>query len=170
MDTAAPDRSLPGRLAALETVLREILRAGKFEVDFTVYHHDVVAGAEGAPEFTIDFTGHDADLLVEKNGAVLDALEHVALKAARLDEESHGRILFDARDWRRLREQELKMMAQIAAERVVETGEPFELSPMNPRERRVVHLALRDNPNIRSESEGRGPERRVVLHPLKPPR
>ncbi len=165
MDTPASGHPVESRIAAVETALREILHAGKFNLSFTIHRHPAPAAGVEAPEITVEFAGHDADLLIEKNGAVLDALEHVVLKAARLDEESHGRIQFDAKDWRRLREQELKMMAQIAAERVIETGDPFELSPMNPRERRLVHLALRDNPNIRSESEGRGPERRVVIHP-----
>jgi spoIIIJ-associated protein len=170
METPAPDRSLDNRLAAVQTVLREILRAGKFALDFTVRAGPDASGTPESPHVTIELNGRDADLLIEKNGAVLDALEHVVLKAARLDEEAHLKIIFDAKDWRRLREQELKTMALIAAERVIETGDPFELSPMNPRERRIVHLALRDNPNIRSESDGRGPERRVVLHPAKPSR
>jgi spoIIIJ-associated protein len=157
-------------MAAVEAVLREILRAGRLELDFTVQRQVAVAGGGSEPEIIIDFTGRDADLLIEKNGALLDALEHVALKAARLDDEAHRRILFDARGWRRLREEELKLMAQIAAERVMETGDPFALGPMNPRERRIVHLALRDNARIRSESEGHGPDRHVVIHPAKLPR
>jgi spoIIIJ-associated protein len=165
MDTPAPDRSLDARAAAVEKILREILRTGHFDLAFTIHKEGDEEGM-----ITVDFTGRDADLLIEKHGALLDALEHVVLKAARLDEESHLRIAFDAQDWRRLREQELKTMAQIAADRVIETGGPFELSPMNPRERRIVHLALRDNPRVRSESEGRGPERRVVIHPATMPR
>ncbi|MBI4164188.1 MAG: protein jag, partial [Acidobacteria bacterium] len=110
-----------------------------------------------------------ADLLIEKNGAVLDALQYLVLKAARLDEESFVKIVFDAKDWRRLRVEELQTIAKIAAERVLETGDPFELSPMNPRERRIVHLALRDDPRVRTASEGRGPDRRVVIQPAPPP-
>lgn len=170
METPAPDRTLDTRLAAVQTVLREILRAGKFDLDFTVRTGPGASGTPESPHVTIELNGRDADLLIEKNGAVLDALEYVVLRAARLDEESHVKITFDAKDWRRLREEELKTIAQIAAERVVETGDPFELSPMNPRERRIVHLALRDNPRIRTESEGRGPDRRVVIHPALPPR
>jgi spoIIIJ-associated protein len=56
----------------------------------------------------------------------------------------------------------------MAAERVIETGEAFPLNPMSPRERRLVHLALRDQPQVRTESEGTGPERRVVILPSSP--
>jgi spoIIIJ-associated protein len=170
MDTPAPDHSLESRLAPLQSILREILRTGKFEIDFTVRKSPgETAGPEG-PEVTIDFTGRDADLLIEKNGAVLDALEYVVLKAARLDEESFVKIVFDAKNWRRLRAEELKTMATIAAQCVIETGDPFELSPMTPRERRIVHLALRDEPRVRTLSEGRGADRRVVIQPASPPR
>jgi spoIIIJ-associated protein len=170
METPAPDRSLDSRLASVQSVLREIIRSGKFDLDFAVRTSPAAPGAPESTQVTIELNGRDADLLIEKNGAVLDALEYVVLRAARLDEEPHVKITFDAKDWRRLREEELKTIAQIAAQRVVETGDPFELSPMTPRERRIIHLALRDNPRIRSESEGRGPERRVVLHPATPSR
>jgi spoIIIJ-associated protein len=62
---------------------------------------------------------------------------------------------------------ELRLMAQVAAERVIDTGDPFTLSPMNPRERRIVHMALRDQPKVRTQSEGMGPERKVVIYPAK---
>jgi spoIIIJ-associated protein len=69
-----------------------------------------------------------------------------------------------------MRTEELKLMAQVAAERVVETGAPFALGPMSPRERRIIHLALRDRPNLRTVSEGVGSERKVVILPTRPPR
>jgi spoIIIJ-associated protein len=103
---------------------------------------------------------------LERNGALLDALEHVVLKAVRLPAEHLGKIGFDCNDWRRLRTEELRLTAQVAAERVVESGDPFALSPMTPRERRIIHLALRDRTDLRTASEGRGPERRVVILPV----
>jgi spoIIIJ-associated protein len=95
----------------------------------------------------------------------LDALEHVVLKAARLREEHLGKFAFECNDWRRQRVEELKLTAQVAAERVVGSGAPFALGPMNPRERRIIHLALRDRPDLRTVSEGVGPERKVVILP-----
>jgi spoIIIJ-associated protein len=50
---------------------------------------------------------------------------------------------------------------------VTDTGDPFTLNPMNPRERRIVHLALKDRPEVRTQSEGTGPERKVVIYPAK---
>lgn len=165
----SPGWSTEKGLASLETFLREIIRAGKFQLDFAIRKSAGEAGAPEALGFTVDLTGRDADILLEKNGAGLDALEHVALKAARLDEATFVKVIFDSKDYRRLRAEELKTIAQMAGERVLETGDPFELSPMTPRERRIVHLELQDDPRLRTLSEGRGPDRRVVIHPVHPP-
>ncbi|MGD0459487.1 MAG: R3H domain-containing nucleic acid-binding protein [Terriglobia bacterium] len=160
---------LENYLAAIDSLLNQIIQQGGFALSFAI--HPVLQESSDleSPEYVADFTGVDADLLLERNGALLDALEHVVLKAARLREEHLGKIAFDCNDWRRMRTEELKLTAQVAAERVVESGAPFALSPMTPRERRIIHLALRDRPNLRTVSEGVGPERKVVILPARPP-
>jgi spoIIIJ-associated protein len=154
-------------LSALESVLDDIIGQSPFDLSFSVREAAADADDPETPEYVVDFSGPDADLLLEKNAALLHALEYVALKAIRLDEDYFRRIAFDAQDWRRTRLEELRLMAQVAADRVVDTGDPFALSPMNPRERRIVHLALRDRPQVRTQSEGMGPERKVVIYPAK---
>jgi spoIIIJ-associated protein len=151
----------------INALLKKILQQGGFALSFAVQHIPQDTAEEDSLEYVIDFKGADADLLLERNGALLDALEHVVLKAVRLREESLRRFAFDCQDWRRLRIEELKLTAQVAAERVLESGDPFPLSPMSPRERRVIHLALRDQPNIRTVSEGVGPERHIVIMPIR---
>jgi spoIIIJ-associated protein len=79
--------------------------------------------------------------------------------------EDHSRISFDANDYRALRIEELRVSATTAAERVKRTGQPFRFNPMNSRERRVIHLALRNETAIRSESAGTGPGRMVIVYP-----
>jgi spoIIIJ-associated protein len=64
-----------------------------------------------------------------------------------------------------LRIEELRMSALTAADRVKRTGAPFRFNPMNSRERRIIHLALRNEPAVRSESAGMGPGRHVVIYP-----
>jgi len=164
-----PSRPIESCLAAIERILKEVLRAGRFELSFTIRKGTPAEDEIEAPEFVVDFTGPDADLLLEKNGTLLDALEYVVLRAARLEEDLFRRITLDTKDWRRLRAGELELTARIAAERVIETGDPFTLQPMNARERRIVHLTLRDLPAVRTASEGVGPERKVVIHPASPP-
>ena len=164
-----PARPIEHYLEAIERILKEVLGAGRFELSFAIRKGMLAEDEPEAPEFVVDFTGPDVDLLLEKNGSLLDAFEYVVLRAARLEEDLFGRITMDAKDWRCLRAGELKLTAQIAAERVIDTGDPFTLQPMSPRERRIVHLALRDLSAVRTASEGAGSERKVVIHPASPP-
>jgi spoIIIJ-associated protein len=83
----------------------------------------------------------------------------------RVPSEDHSRIAFDANDYRLLRIEELRLSATTAADKVKRTGVPFRFNPMNSRERRVIHLALRNEPAVRSESLGAGPARQVVVYP-----
>lgn len=157
--------SVEGYLPAIESLLRQIIRRGGFEITFTVRKGEPDAGGAEAPDVVIDFSGADEDLLLAKNGSLLDALEYVALRGVRLEEDLFGKVIFDCADWRRVRVEELKLMARVAAESVIESGVPFPLKPMNARERRIVHLALKDQPKVRTASEGFGAERKVVIHP-----
>src|SRR6185295_3961175 len=77
----------------------------------------------------------------------------------------HSRISFDANDYRLLRIEELRVSAITAAEKVKRTGVPFRFNPMNSRERRVIHLTLRNEAAVRSESAGSGPSRQVIVYP-----
>jgi spoIIIJ-associated protein len=87
------------------------------------------------------------------------------MEALRMPSEDHSRISFDANDYRLLRIEELRMSAAVAAEKVKHTGQPFRFNPMNSRERRVIHIALRNETAVRSESFGSGPARQVVVYP-----
>jgi spoIIIJ-associated protein len=156
-------------LTAIEALLRQVIEHGGFDLTFTVQKASSPFADVEAPEYVVDFSGADTDLLLERNAALLNDLEYLVLKAVRLAEDYFGKVTFDCEDWRRMRAEELKLTAQVAAERVVETGDPFTLSPMSPRERRIIHLALKDRPHVRTVSEGAGPERKVVILPASTP-
>lgn len=117
------------------------------------------------PEVQVVFTGPDESMLLERGAELLLALEYLAVRSLRLDPPFFDRIRFDAGGYRALRIAELKLAAQVAADRVRETKQPFRLNPMAARERRIVHLALKDLPGIRTSSEGVGEERQVVILP-----
>ena len=121
------------------------------------------------PDVTVNFSGADVDLLLANRGELLLALEHLAMEAIRLPAEDHSLISFDANDYRLLRMEELRMSALAAAEKVKSTHVPFHFNPMTSRERRVIHLALRDEKELRSESVGVGPGRAVVIVPADMP-
>jgi spoIIIJ-associated protein len=121
------------------------------------------------PEVTVHFSGEDVDLLLENRAELLLALEHLSMEAMRLPAEDHSLISFDANSYRLLRIEELRMSALAAAEKVKRTRVPFHFNPMTSRERRVIHLALRDEKDLRSESLGVGPARAVVIVPADMP-
>jgi spoIIIJ-associated protein len=117
------------------------------------------------PEIVVVFDGPDKDLLLERGAELLLALEYLAVRSLRLEPPFFDRIRFDSGDFRALRIAELMLSAKVAAQRVRETRQPFRLNPMAPRERRIVHLALKDLAGIRTSSEGVGEERQVVILP-----
>lgn len=117
------------------------------------------------PDVVVKFSGPDDDLLLENKAELLLALEHLTMEMLRMPPEDHIRLCFDANDYRVLRIEELRMSAATAADRVRRSGIPFRFNPMTSRERRIIHLALRDEAAVRSESEGIGPGRRVVIFP-----
>jgi spoIIIJ-associated protein len=169
MDTDKPDteQTIDNHLSLLESLLHAFIKHSPFKLTFSIHKAVAQKGDPDAPEYVVDFSGPDADLLLEMNATLLHAIEHLMLKAIRLDDDHFRRIAFDCQDWRRTRIVELQLMAQVAAERVIDTGAPFTLNPMSPRERRIIHLALRDQPQVQTQSEGMGPERKVVIFPKK---
>ena len=163
-----PEHAIEDQIGLLTSLLREIIQHSPFSLSFAVRKAASFPGDTESPAYVVAFSGPDADLLIEKNATLLHALEHVMLKAIRLDDDHLRRIAFDCNDWRQMRTEELRLMAQVAAERVVETGNPFALSPMNSGERRIIHVALKGHPAVQTQSEGTGPERKVVIRPSKP--
>src|SRR5690349_19465024 len=121
------------------------------------------------PDVTVNFAGEDVELLLANRGELLLALEHLSMEALRLPAEDHSLISFDANDYRLLRVEELRMSALAAADKVKRTRVPFHFNPMSSRERRVIHLALREEKDLRSESVGVGPGRAVVIIPADMP-
>lgn len=117
------------------------------------------------PEILVEFLGPDSTLLLERGGELLRALELLALEILRLQSGEHEKIIFDCMNQRSMRLTELRSAADVAAEKVRSTGAPYSFAPMSSRERRIVHLAMRDQADLRTESEGEGLRRFVVVYP-----
>jgi spoIIIJ-associated protein len=150
---------------ALRAFLEPLLRAGKF--DLSVKIRTAEASEEGEAEVFADIDGKDREALLARGAELLKALEHIAFRALRLDPAYHEKIHLDCGSYRALRFEELKMTARVAAERVQASRQSFQLNPMSSRERRIVHLAIKDMPGVRTESVGTGEDRQVVIHPVK---
>jgi len=151
----------------IEQFLNHILKLAGFQLAFKVAEGETPHPDFENPDLMVRFTGADVDLLLGNKAELLLALEHLTMEAIGMAPEEHSRICFDANDRRILRIEELRMSAQTAAERVKKSRQPFHFSPMNSRERRILHLALRDETDVRSESVGEGPIRQVVIVPAE---
>lgn len=116
------------------------------------------------PEILVEFAGPDAAALLARGAALLRALELLALEMLRLPGNEHEKICFDCKNHRSLRIEELRAAATVAAEKVRKTGSPYQFAPMSSRERRIVHLALREHTDLRTESQGEGLRRSVVVY------
>ncbi|HEY1263138.1 MAG TPA: R3H domain-containing nucleic acid-binding protein [Terriglobales bacterium] len=117
------------------------------------------------PEILVEFSGPDSTLLLARGGELLRAIELLAIEALRLSGNEHEKLCFDCMNQRAMRLEELRAAASVAASKVRQSGSPYEFAPMSSRERRIVHLALREETDLRTESEGEGLRRYVVVYP-----
>ena len=117
------------------------------------------------PEILVEFAGPDSALLLERSGELLRSFELLASEILHLQGNEHEKIWFDCKNFRAMRIDELQQGARVAAEQVRRTREPYRFGPMSSRERRIVHLALREEKDLRTESDGEGGRRSVVVYP-----
>src|SRR5271154_1950156 len=153
-------------VADLRGCLDVLLAKSSFRLSYRV-ELPAAGGDLEAPEVVVDFDGPDEELLLEHGAELLKALEYIAVRWLHLDPQFYDRVRFDCANYRADRLAELKVSAQVAADRVRETHMPFRFNPMGARERRIIHLVLKDKPGIRTASEGLGDERRLVVFPDK---
>src|SRR5438034_10669940 len=123
---------------------------------------DVRASAtESEVGCTLSIEGADSGLLLNQGGELLDALQQILNQAFGRTLPKGQRIVCDANDYRASREAELRAMAQHAARQVRDTSSPFVFGPMEPGERRVIHLCLAEEGDLVTESIGEGNSRRL---------
>ena len=115
----------------------------------------------GGPVFEIE--GEDSGLLIGRRGETLRALQFLVKVLVGRRLEARANLMVDVEGYRERRYQSLTNLAQRVAQRVANSGHSITLEPMPPDERRIVHMALADHPNVTSESMGEGPGRQVVV-------
>ncbi|MGI1689890.1 RNA-binding cell elongation regulator Jag/EloR [Thermoanaerobacter uzonensis] len=137
--------------------LQQVIEAMKLDVKFDIEED----------EDTIKFNlyGKNVGLLIGHRGETLDSLQYlVNIVASKYREyDRYRRIILDAENYRKRREETLIRLAKKLAKQVMETKESVELEPMSPNERRIIHMALQDHPYVETYSEGEEPNRRVII-------
>jgi spoIIIJ-associated protein len=123
-----------------------------------------ISSREGEGVVTVTCSGSDVALFIGKHGQTIDAIQYLANAIARAQGEEHE-VVVDAAGYRARRTATLEGMARRTAQRVSATGRRAELEPMTPVERKIVHRALEDDPEVETASEGSEPNRFVVVLP-----
>ena len=114
----------------------------------------------------IEITGDNSGLLIGRRGETLRSLQFMMnLLLNRKPDQTDGRIMLDVEQYRHRRTQVLRGLAQRIADRVARSGRPFTLEPMNPSERRAIHVALAGHPKVTTQSLGEGEDRKVTIAP-----
>jgi len=123
-------------------------------------------GDEGAVEvITLDVTGDDLGILIGRRGQTLASLQYVVRLILAHQTQARVPIVIDVEGYKQRRYEALRALAQRMAEQVKTRGRPFTLEPMLAYERRIIHLALADDPDVTTESVGEGETRKVVIMP-----
>ena len=118
-------------------------------------------------EINIEIAGRDAGRIIGKKGQVLQALQFLTHRIINRPGLDRRHILVDAEGYRSRRDNSLATMAQRLGRQAVEEGKIITFEPMNPRDRRVVHLALAKFEGVITRSDGEGDDRRVQIIPVR---
>jgi spoIIIJ-associated protein len=111
----------------------------------------------------INLEGEDGGVLVRRGGEGLQALQHVVATAFRKQLGDDNRIVIDCNGFRKDKDAELRQMAHFMADKARSSSVPQEMGPLNPYERRIVHLAIAEDPTVTSESIGDAFMKTVII-------
>jgi spoIIIJ-associated protein len=126
---------------------------------------EVRSSENGEGGFRIEVIGDEAGDLVGRYGSGLNSLQYLAILVGQRRTGEHLRLTLDAGGYRARREAALIEQAEALAAEVVAAGQEAELDPLSAFERRIIHNALADHPDVITYSEGEGEDRRVIIAP-----
>ena len=149
------------KVKAAITYLTEVFAAmGVSEVEFSP--------VQKGEATILHVTGKQVSALIGRRGETMEALSYLASLVANRLGGDYMKLGLDVAGYRNKREADLEALAKRLSEKVIRTGRSFAVEPMNPYERRIIHSAVGKIEGVRSESEGEGPNRRVVIYSTDP--
>ncbi len=148
------------RLIRARAILDKVLTLMGFETQ--------VRAEEREGQVHLEVSGEHAGLLIGKHGQTLEALQGLVARILDRQLGERARVHIDVEGYRERRRQHLEEMALGLASQVKATGRAAFVEPMTPAERRIVHLVLKEDANVRTASVGDGPRRHVMISPTRP--
>ena len=144
---------------AIKGFLGQVIKSMGLDVGFRVWPEEEC--------WRVSFEGRDARILIGRRGETLNALQLITGLAINKRLENKVRLIMDAEGYRERREETLRRLARRLTERVRRTRSDVVLEPMTPSERRVIHMALQDDPWVETHSAGEEPYRKVIISPRR---
>ena len=120
---------------------------------------------EEGEKIVVNVTAKKGSEVIGRRGEVLDAVQTLASAVANTGRDDYLRVVVDCEDYRERREETLKKLANNLAEKANRLGRKIKLEPMNPYERRIIHAALNERNDVKTKSEGKEPDRYIVIIP-----
>lgn len=125
---------------------------------------DEYEGDEG--ELILDITGPDLAILIGRHGRTLESLQFITSAIVRRKLGFHYPVIVDVEGYKSRQREKIESIARSSANRAVSRNQSVSLRPMNPYERRIVHVTLKSDDSVETESAGEGADRHVVIYPL----
>ena len=144
--------------------VEELLRHMDVSADVEAKMGQAEDGDEEAPVL-VDVTGGDLSILIGRHAETLNALQLIARLIVGKEIGHGAHIVIDVEGYRKRHEESLRQLAERMAQQAVSTGRRQNLEPMSSAERRIIHISLRDNNEVTTESTGEEPRRKVVIIP-----
>jgi spoIIIJ-associated protein len=158
---SAPVAPADHLLEFIEQTTRELL--GKMKITARVTARYGEADMDGEIPVHVDIRGDDLSVLIGRRAETLNALQYILALIASKEASHWVQVVVDVEGYRARRERQLRQLARRMAEQAVRTGKRQILEPMSAAERRIVHLELRNHPDVESESIGEEPNRKVTI-------
>lgn len=145
--------------------LRELLDLMGIGATLSVRAPETPVDGLGRATAVLDIEGEDLGLLIGRRGVTVAALQYLVNVMVTRKLGSRVLVTVDIEHYHRRREEALHLLARRVSERVRQSRRPVTLEPMPPGERRIIHLTLKDNPNVTTQSVGSGDQRKIVIRP-----
>ena len=144
-----------------ETVSELLQRMG-IEAEISAYWGEVSEGSHIRP-LHVDIKGKDLSILIGRRGDTLSALQYITRLIVGKELQRPVAVVIDVEGYRARRERQLRQLAKRMAQQAIERGRSMSLEPMPANERRIIHIELRDHPQVYTESVGEGDRRKVTI-------
>jgi spoIIIJ-associated protein len=166
MSEPVTEEELEEEASIAKEILQELL--ANMQVDATIKARRAEAGSlDEAPPWILDVKGADLGSLIGRRGETLESLQYITRLIISRKLQRRSTIVIDIENYKQRRESTLKKLAVRMATQAKQLGRTMTLEPMPPNERRIVHLTLRDDQDVSTESVGEGDRRKVTIIPSR---